>query len=189
MQICLLLYTSVLHSGLTLIYYECFKKNEMKIGDIINAFFLSNPFYRGMFELCILIGTGICGLVFSWTRFPIFSTSHVLGIVLILLAIAFHSWTEKNHKQAHEHSENIEKIVNTGVYSKIRHPLYLSLILQNVGIALAFGVMITFILALLTIIHWTVTALKEEAVLLQTFPHEYMRYKQKIRWRMIPGIF
>jgi len=80
-------------------------------------------------------------------------------------------------------------LVITGVYTNIRHPLYRSLILQNICIALAFGVMITFILALLTIIHWIVTALKEEGVLLQTFPHVYIRYKQEVRWRMIPGIF
>jgi protein-S-isoprenylcysteine O-methyltransferase Ste14 len=161
----------------------------MKTGNVLNAFFLSNPFYRGMSELFILIGTGICGLVFSWTRFSIFPVSNIFGGILILLAFAFHSWTEKDHKQAHERSGNIEKIVTTGVYAKIRHPLYLSLILQNIGIALAFGIMITFLLALLTFIHWIVTALKEEAVLLQTFPHEYMRYKQEVRWRVIPGVF
>ena len=158
----------------------------MKVG---NAFFLSNPFYRGMFELLILIGTGICGLIFSWTRFSIAPMSNILGVILILLAFTFHWWTEKNHKQAHEHSANIEEIVTTGVYAKIRHPLYLSLILQNIGIALAFGVMVTFILALLTIIHWIITAIKEETVLLETFPDEYMRYKQEVRWRMIPGVF
>jgi protein-S-isoprenylcysteine O-methyltransferase Ste14 len=161
----------------------------MKIGNVFNVFFLSNPFYRGMFELFILIGTGICGLVFSWTRFSIFPVSNILGGILVLLAFAFHSWTEKDHKQAHEHSGNIEKIVITGVYAKIRHPLYLSLIVQNIGIALAFGVMITFLMALLTMIHWIVTALIEEAALLKTFPLEYMQYKQKVRWRMIPRVF
>jgi len=161
----------------------------MKSKNIFKAFFLSNPFYRGILELMLLIATGICGLVFSWTMFPIFPASHVLGIALIVLAIAFHSWTERNHKQAHEHSRNIGKIVNTGVYAKIRHPLYLSLILQNIGIALAFGVMITFILALLSIVHWIFTSLAEEAVLLQTFPVKYVQYRQEVRWRMIPGIF
>lgn len=80
-------------------------------------------------------------------------------------------------------------IVTTGVYSKVRHPLYLSMIVMNVAIALAFGVMMTFVIAFLTIIHWIVTSLKEEEVLLQKFPNEYMRYKQEVRWRMIPRVF
>jgi len=161
----------------------------MKDGNVFEAFFLSNPFYRGMVELVILIGTGICGLVFSWTTFSIFPLSNIIGGVLILLGFVFHCWTEKDHKMAHEQSRDINMIVTTGVYSRIRHPLYLSMVVMNVGIALAFGVMVTFVIVLLTIIHWIITSLKEEEVLIQEFPDEYMRYKQAVRWRMIPGVF
>jgi protein-S-isoprenylcysteine O-methyltransferase Ste14 len=161
----------------------------MKSGNVFDAFFLSNPFYRGMVELFILIGTGVSGLVFSWTRFSLFPFSNILGGILIFLGFAFHWWTEKDHKMAHEQSRDIDVIVTTGVYSKIRHPLYLSMIVMNAGIALAFGVMVTFVIALLTIIHWIVTSLREEEVLLQKFPTEYMRYKQEVRWRMILGVF
>jgi protein-S-isoprenylcysteine O-methyltransferase Ste14 len=62
-------------------------------------------------------------------------------------------WTEKEHRQAHERSEDIDTLVTSGVYAKIRHPLYLSIIILNIGIALSFGVFLTFIMALLTIIH------------------------------------
>ena len=161
----------------------------MKSGNVFDAFFLSNPFYRGMVELVILIGMGISGLVFSWTKFSIFPLSNIIGGVLILLGFAFHWWTERGHKMAHEQSRDIDVIVTTGVYSKIRHPLYLSMIVMNVGIALAFGMMMTVVIALLTVIHWIVTSLKEEEMLLQKFPNEYARYKQEVRWRMIPGVF
>jgi protein-S-isoprenylcysteine O-methyltransferase Ste14 len=161
----------------------------MKTENVFNAFFLSSPLYRGIAEKIILVGTGICGVVFSWAPLSIFPLSNILGGILILLAFAFHQWSEKYHKQAHNKSQDIEILVTTGVYAKIRHPLYLSLILQNIGIALVFGVMITFVLVLLTIIHWVVTALTEEAALAQQFPSDYRRYKQKVRWRMIPGIF
>jgi protein-S-isoprenylcysteine O-methyltransferase Ste14 len=161
----------------------------MESRNVLNAFFLSNPLYRGMAEKIILVGTGICGLFFPWKTFPIFPLSHMLGGILILLAYGFHWWAHKKHKQAHEESQEIETIVTTGVFSKIRHPLYLSIIFMNIGIALAFGVMVTFILALLTIIHWVLTALKEEAALMKKFPVEYARYKQRVRWRMIPWIF
>ena len=161
----------------------------MKTYNVLNAFFLSNPFYRGMAEKIILVGTGICGLLFSWKTFPIFPLSHMLGGILIVLAYGFHQWAHKKHKQAHEESQEIETIISTGVFSKIRHPLYLSLIFTNIGIALAFGIMMTSILALLTIIHWTLTSLKEEEALMKQFPAEYARYKQLVRWRMIPWIF
>ena len=155
----------------------------------VNAFFLSNPIYRGMAEKTILIGTGICGLVFSWKTFSIFPLSNIFGGILVTLAYVFHIWAEKDHRQAHERSQDINTIVTTGIYSKIRHPLYFSLIIMNMGIALAFGVMMTFVLALLSIIHWIITALKEEEKLLEAFPDAYGRYKQGVRWLMIPGIF
>jgi protein-S-isoprenylcysteine O-methyltransferase Ste14 len=161
----------------------------MESRHVLNAFFLSNPLYRGMAEKIILIGTGICGLVFSWKIFPFFPLSRMFGGILILLALGFHQWAHKMHKQAHEESGEIETIVTTGVFSKIRHPLYISNIFMNIGIALAFGVMMTFILALLTIIHWVLTALKEEELLMKQFPAEYARYRQSVRWRMIPWIF
>jgi protein-S-isoprenylcysteine O-methyltransferase Ste14 len=164
-------------------------EGEMKAGDLLDVLFLSNPFHRGMVEKLILIGTGICGRVFSWTEFSIFPLSNILGVILILLGYAFHRRTEKGHNQAHEESRDIDKIVTTGVYSKIRHPLYLSLVVMNLGIALAFGVMITFAVALLTIIHWVLASWREEKTLLRSFPNDYPQYMQDARWRMIPGIF
>ena len=161
----------------------------MNIRNVINAFFLSNLVYRGMAEKIILVGTGICGLVFSWEKFPLFPLSHVFGGVVIVLSYALHWWAHKRHKQAHEESSEIQAIVTAGIFSKIRHPLYLSLIAMNIGIAIAFGVMVTFALALLTIIHWVLTALKEEEALMKSFPVEYARYKEQVRWRMIPQIF
>ena len=161
----------------------------MKSGSIINSFLLSNPFHRGMVEWLILVGTGICGLVFSWAKFSIFPVSNILGGLLIVSAFVFHLWTEKEHWQAHERSEDIDMLVTSGAYTKIRHPLYLSIIILNIGIALSFGVFLTFIMALLTIIHWIATSLKEEEMLLKKFPDAYNQYKLSVRWRMIPGIF
>jgi Putative protein-S-isoprenylcysteine methyltransferase len=161
----------------------------MKIESAISTFLLLNPFKRGMFEWFILVGTGICGLIFSWYNFSIFPFSNILGGFLILFAFLFHWWAEKGHKQAHEQADNIEKIVSSGVYSKIRHPLYLSLIVLNIGIALSFGILITLIIALLTVVHWAATSYKEEQILQNRFQDEYTQYKKSVRWRMIPGIF
>jgi protein-S-isoprenylcysteine O-methyltransferase Ste14 len=161
----------------------------MHSSHFLNAFFLSNPFYRGTAEQMILVGTGICGLAFSWESFPVFPYSHLLGGVLIVVAYGFHWWAHKKHKQAHEGSSEIQRIVTSGVFGRIRHPLYLSLLAMNIGIALAFGIRITFFIALLTIIHWVLTALKEEEALMKRFPVEYERYKKQVRWRMIPWLF
>jgi len=165
------------------------RSSIMKIESTITTFLLSNPLIRGLLEWLILVGSGILGLIFSWYNFSIFPVSNIFGGILILFAFLFHLWAEKDHKQAHEQTDNINKIVSSGVYSKIRHPLYLSLIVLNIGIALSFGVLITFIIALLTVVHWGATSYKEEQILQIRFQDEYTLYKKSVKWRMIPGIF
>ncbi|MBW8004049.1 MAG: isoprenylcysteine carboxylmethyltransferase family protein [Planctomycetes bacterium] len=80
-------------------------------------------------------------------------------------------------------------IVTTGIYSKIRHPLYLSLIFINLGIGLAFRVIWTLIIAVVTGVLAIMTALKEEEFLLKEFPEEYSQYKKDVQWRLLPHIF
>jgi protein-S-isoprenylcysteine O-methyltransferase Ste14 len=114
---------------------------------------------------------------------------NIIGGILILSGLLFHVYSGKNHKQAHEKSADIVKIVNNGVFSKIRHPLYLSAIIINFGIALAFGIVLTLLIAFGSIFHWIMSALKEEEYLLQKFNEDYSQYKNNVRWRFLPGIF
>lgn len=161
----------------------------MKNGNLIDSLLLSNPIYRAMIEYLLLIGTGILGLFFSWSKLPFSPVLNIVGGILILSGFLFHVHAEKNHKQAHEKSADISKIVKNGIFSKIRHPLYASAIIINLGIALAFGVILTLIIAIVSILHWIMTALKEEDFLLQKLGEEYSLYKKEVRWRFIPRIF
>jgi len=161
----------------------------MKNRNLIDTILLSNPIYRGIIEYTLLLGTGITGLIFYWPKLPFFPVLNIVGGILVLSGFLFHVHAGKNHQQAHERSADIKKIVNNGVFSKIRHPLYLSAIFINLGIALAFGVVVTFVIALCSIFHWIITALKEEEFLLKKFAQEYNKYKKNVRWRFIPGIF
>lgn len=161
----------------------------MKNGNLIDSLLLSNPIYRAMIEYLLLIGTGILGLFFSWSKLPFSPVLNIVGGILILSGFLFHVHAEKNHKQAHEKSADISKIVKNGIFSKIRHPLYASAIIINLGIALAFGVILTLIIAIVSILHWVMTALKEEDFLLQKLGEEYSLYKKEVRWRFIPRIF
>ncbi len=87
-------------------------------------------------------------------------------------------------------SQVSKRLVGSEVrFSYIFFDNFFSLIILNIGIALSFGVWLTFIMALLTIIHWIATSLKEEEALLQKFSDEYIQYKISVKWRMIPGIF
>lgn len=152
-------------------------------------YLLSNPFYRGMLEYSLLFGSGIVGLVFSWSKIPWFPVSNIAGGILLVAGLWFHLHAEKRHKQAHDKAAAITSIVKDGMFSKIRHPLYLGVIVMNLGIALVFGVVVTLVIAFTSVFHWIATALAEEAFLSWKFGDEYERYKERVRWRFLPGIF
>ena len=161
----------------------------MKTSGFIGKIVLTNPMRRGTIECVLLFSTGILGLFFSWPKIQLFPISNALGGLLLIAGLLFHLSAEKNHKQAHEKTSDITHIIDGGVFSRIRHPLYLSIIVMNIGIALAFGVIPTLIIACLSIIHWLITALAEESYLLEEFGKNYQQYKQRVPWRFIPGIF
>jgi protein-S-isoprenylcysteine O-methyltransferase Ste14 len=120
---------------------------------------------------------------------PMFPIIQIAGGAVIMVSLLFHFACEITYKQAHKDLKNITKIVITGIYSVIRHPIYLSLKLINIGIALAFGSWILLILAAIRSIFPVATIFKEEGYLLVKFPQEYGLYVKVTRWRLLPGVF
>ena len=78
-------------------------------------------------------------------------------------------------------------IVSTGLYNIVRHPIYLGYLITHVGFLLAhptpwnISLLITSDLALLT------RAICEERTLAHAA--EYRAYQQRVRWRVVPGLF
>ncbi len=78
-------------------------------------------------------------------------------------------------------------IVSTGLYGLVRHPIYLGYLITHAGFLLAhptpwnFGVLVVSDLALMT------RAICEEETLARA--DEYRAYQQRVRWRVVPGLF
>ena len=155
---------------------------------IIKKFFLLPPLSKCIIEWGILFTSGILFLFINDFKILFFPVINIIGFCLFLIAMIFHVYCERIHKHAHEHSGKINKIITKSIYSKIRHPLYLSLIIMNIGIGLSFGSLVTIILSVLFSIFTIVTALYEEEYLSQKFP-DYLEYKKNVPWRMVPYIF
>jgi protein-S-isoprenylcysteine O-methyltransferase Ste14 len=75
------------------------------------------------------------------------------------------------------------------VFSKMRHPMYLSLILMYLGLAIAWGVVWMLLPSLLFSALTVLTTIKEEELLLRRFGRQYEEYMQAVPWRFIPKIF
>ena len=112
----------------------------MKGQTLLNQYLLAKPTFRMVIEWPIIIIIGILGEIFSWVRIPLSPYSDSVGGAILLGGWIFHAYCHRVHKHAHERSQQIEGLVITGVFSKMRHPMYLSLILMYLGLAIAWGV-------------------------------------------------
>jgi len=154
---------------------------------IWDRYLLAKPSTRGGVEFVILLILGIVCTLLSHPQL-LFPIGNILGVILIVIGSYFHGLSHKVHKQASEKSEKIEKLVATGIYSKIRHPGYLGLILLYFGIAFAWGFVALVVLVTVYACLWVETAKKEEKYLMKKFGDEYKKYMRKVPWRFIPRV-
>jgi protein-S-isoprenylcysteine O-methyltransferase Ste14 len=81
------------------------------------------------------------------------------------------------------------RLVTSGVYSVIRHPSYLGLLVLSLGWALAFRSGVGVLLAALLIPPLLARIRSEERLLHSQFGAEYDSYRARTPWRLIPGLF
>jgi len=139
-------------------------------------------------EWPVLIAVGIVGGLFTPYRIPFFPVSNIVGFLVFVFAILFHMRCHTVHKQADQESKKIEKLVTTGIFSRIRHPMYSSLILAILGMTIASGVAVMIIPALILSVLTVLTALKEEEFLVLKFGDLYTNYMKEVPYRFIPGV-
>ena len=84
--------------------------------------------------------------------------------------------------------EQDQKVISTGPYALVRHPMYLGVLLMYVFSPLALGSWWAILPAASIVFVLVARIRNEEEVLLRELPG-YAEYRQKTRFRMIPGIW
>lgn len=79
------------------------------------------------------------------------------------------------------------KLVTTGIYRKVRHPIYLGLLIATFGITLINGSQVKFVFWVLLVSLLSVKIKFEEALLVVTYP-EYRQYQNQVPG-LIPNFF
>ena len=71
-------------------------------------------------------------------------------------------------------------LVTTGIYSKIRHPMFIGAILVYIGIEVIFQSIIGFLFVIFVLIPFFIySAIEEEKMLSEKFKEKYTVYKKK----------
>ena len=125
---------------------------------------------------------------FGWSSLPhwvVWTSS-----IVFLLSYGMYAEVMRENEWLSRSIEVMEgqKVVSTGLYGIVRHPMYTATIFMFLAMPLvmeswwAFLVMIPYVLAI-------VTRIKDEEMFLTKELEGYQEYKEKVRWKLIPYIW
>jgi protein-S-isoprenylcysteine O-methyltransferase len=115
----------------------------------------------------------------------------IIGAVFTITGLAFTLWARfylGSNWDAFISLRLHHKLVRTGPYAIVRHPLYSGFIIALVGSALNFGHLRSFIAATMVILAWVYKSGLEEIFMREHFGMEYDQYCHKVK-RLIPKIW
>ena len=125
---------------------------------------------------------------FGWSSLPhwvVWTSS-----IVFLLSYGMYAEVMRENEWLSRSIEVMEgqKVVSTGLYGIVRHPMYTATILMFLAMPLVMGswwaflVMVPYVVAI-------VTRIKDEETLLTKELEGYLEYKEKVRWKLIPYIW
>jgi protein-S-isoprenylcysteine O-methyltransferase Ste14 len=125
---------------------------------------------------------------FGWSHVPI--PVVVLGNVLVGVGLAFAQLVviQNGYAAATITVESEQKVVSTGVYGRVRHPMYVGALIMMVGTPLALD---SYWGLLATILAVPILALRieDEEKMLRQELDGYDEYMQKVHYRLVPGVW
>ena len=140
--------------------------------------------------LMFIAGFVVAGLDyrFGWSAMPLPVT--ITALVLFLLAYALYAevMRENTYLSRTIKVEEGQRVVDTGLYGIVRHPMYMATILLFLMIPIVLGswyALIAFAFYPVIII----VRLKDEEELLTRELPGYAEYKQKVKYRIIPFVW
>ena len=143
--------------------------------------------FGGLMFICGFVVAGL-NYRFEWIILP----KYIVFIAAIIFLLAYVLYAEVLRENMYlsriiEVQEN-QKVIDTGLYGIVRHPMYLSTILLFLSIPLVLGSLLSF---LIFMIYPFIIAkrIKNEEKVLEEGLKGYLEYKEKVKYKMIPFIW
>ncbi len=124
----------------------------------------------------------------GWSSVP--TAISLVGDVLaaVGLAIAMLALIQNSYAAATVRVESGQQLISTGLYGRVRHPMYTGNVIAMIGIPLALGsywglaFLVTGVIVL-------ALRIRDEEKLLQDELDGYREYTQKVRYRLVPTMW
>jgi protein-S-isoprenylcysteine O-methyltransferase Ste14 len=114
----------------------------------------------------------------------------ILGDALLLLGWSGIFWVFRTNSYAAATIQvaSDQRVISTGPYSVVRHPMYAAALLMFLGIPISLGSWpgLFVLLAVLPALAWRLV--DEERLLLRDLDG-YADYQRKVRWRLVPFVW
>jgi len=135
--------------------------------------------------LLLIILTGPLTALYGVWEIPLDKLTTILGGILVFLlgSLLYFKWELFWHRTYHG------QLVTDGIFTRIRHPHYTSLLIIGFGLAFFFYSLFTLAVAIIAIPLMIWSILDEEQLLLHQYGEEYKHFMKQTPWRMIPKIF
>ena len=125
---------------------------------------------------------------FGWSQMPAFIS--LAGNVLVVLGflIQFLVFKENSYGASNIQTFADQKVISSGPYAVVRHPMYVGVLVMMFGVPLALGSFWGLaVLALITpVLIWRIL---DEEQLLKNDLSGYKEYTQKVRYRLVPYLW
>jgi protein-S-isoprenylcysteine O-methyltransferase Ste14 len=125
---------------------------------------------------------------FMWSDVPIYA--EIAGDVLVALGLytVFRVFKENTFASATIEVDKEQRLISSGPYAVVRHPMYGGAFIMLIGTPIALGSW-WGLLALIPIVAAIILRLFAEEKFLAKHLAGYADYCTKVRWRLIPGVF
>jgi protein-S-isoprenylcysteine O-methyltransferase Ste14 len=115
-----------------------------------------------------------------------------LGLAMYLLSTALIMWVFRANSFAAPvvkvQTERNHRVISSGPYAFVRHPMYSGVILFFVGVSVLLGSWWGVAIAPVFVILFAIRARIEERTLVEGLP-DYADYAARVRYRLVPGLW
>lgn len=143
--------------------------------------------FSGIMFMAAFISAGI-SFRFGWLMLP--NPVSIAAAILFLAAYALYAEVLRENtylSRTIEVQEN-QKVIDTGLYGIVRHPMYMSTVLLFLMMPLVLGSVLSFVI-MLCYIPIIAKRIRNEEEVLTTGLQGYEAYKKKVKYRLIPFVW
>ena len=141
----------------------------------------------GIMFLAAFIVAGL-NFRFGWIVLPDWISYTGVAIFLAAYALYAEVLRENAYLSRTVEVQQDQKVIDTGLYGVVRHPMYMSTLLLFLSMPLVLGSVISFVITLAYIPIIAKRIENEEKVLEDGLPG-YAEYKNRVKWKVVPFIW